>query len=632
MKKLVVILLLITVLAILCTAILVVNKLDEVQKRQVSIEKITTSEEKKPDKVINTGKLYKEYHTNVQDDAKGAKLSDSYNENSLVWKYIDNSKGDITCGYYQISGLKDKSIQDSINKRLKESSEKYVSTRESNKDKKDGKARYEQYILSNFGDVISVANFSPDDSYYPYDDFRGKFYIDEAEFINIDLNTGKDLEFEDLFTKDADIINIVSNAFHLNIAGDPYEWHYNEETGEEERIDCTQYYSPEDVELKIEKKIKKFRYDGNIEFGFTPVLAFIKIDGELATINLYNYYDDVAIYNRFISSKSIYEDDSIGLKNINVFCDFNIDNGVACVINEEVSNGVYLTYYMLNTTKSSIEKDFENKEKIIKEVTNTIRNKVNNLAKGKTEEEEIIILGISCLDFISSTNIGKQFISLNDEDHEFYEYVNANINPGINCWALNSNFMVVRGSKEEINKYRLEFLRGIIQEAEVNAFSDSPSLRNLKEFNEWEIAYRTEDFDLFKRIECKSNVDFDIDGFYLIEKNGEFSHTNDFEDYLKKITKVDFNEFKEYYFNYVLSDKNSNVDEIDKYSGKELLVDDYVFDYIATKYIYGPVSDPSIMIFDKNYDRFSSGWSRGISVNLSDAERWFGILSYDMEI
>ena len=141
-----------------------------------------------------------EYHQNVNDNAPGAKLNDYYDENDLKWTKLNYQDEYIDVEYYQISGLKNKTIEKQINEKIRKSALEQANAKYDSQTK--NKVKIKQYKMSSFANVISISNIESD------------YNLIDNTYINIDLNTGKELKIEDLFTKDADILGIIRGSFY----------------------------------------------------------------------------------------------------------------------------------------------------------------------------------------------------------------------------------------------------------------------------------------------------------------------------------------------------------------------------------------------------------------------------------
>ena len=298
MKQVIIILFLITIISFLITGILIVNK----RTNQVVIDNKDSGEIIKKEEPKERIELYKEYHTPIKDGVRGVDYRYTYSTNALDWDLEFYEDDKIAGYYYQISGLKDKKVEENVNNQLKEEAMKYAkSYREKveafKKPKKDDysyygyyfkyldgkiydnydidfydlkgwKAFFNQCIVSSFSNVICVATGSFNkDNCYP---FSGERVRDT--WLCIDLNTGKEIQIEAIFGCDTDILSIVRNVIYKTV---PNRDSYKSERGfeKDENGEVIYEYATnqrfEEINLeKLNQLMKKFKYTEDIDFYF----------------------------------------------------------------------------------------------------------------------------------------------------------------------------------------------------------------------------------------------------------------------------------------------------------------------------------------------------------------------------
>ena len=130
MKKALVIMTLVVVLSFILTAYFIVNKKVEYNLNRstgYTIVNIDNSSNYNNSNVEKTIKLYKEYHQNIVDDVTGTNIDDVFYENNLIWNKVKyNVTDDIYGEYYQISGLKNKEVENKINIKLENSFKNFI--------------------------------------------------------------------------------------------------------------------------------------------------------------------------------------------------------------------------------------------------------------------------------------------------------------------------------------------------------------------------------------------------------------------------------------------------------------------------------------------------------------------------
>ena len=289
MKKLIAILVIFTVVTVGSTAIL--NKM----------KKSEPLEEASKENTINVANDIEEIKTTPAkiSTEKTIDMNATYNENNIKIETIDYVIGTQNVKTAQISGLKNKSVQDKINKKIKEN----TIPREYNS----------VYISANFSNVISISDNG-----------------------NYRLTDGEELKFEDLFTKDADLKQIVRLGIYKELAkkqrdetggleanwkaSEPYyneqdkTWYIDVETrdmyGEIIKKETKEYVIPM-TEYEIEKIVNKFMKNPKKIFSFRKDRIDITINDSMhATVFFKDIADQVAIYDKYLTTESLYEDDS----------------------------------------------------------------------------------------------------------------------------------------------------------------------------------------------------------------------------------------------------------------------------------------------------------------------------------
>ena len=297
-------------------------------------------------------------YINKQDDAleKGIDLSGTYSENDLEIKEeilkINGYNEDIPL--VQISGLKNKKIEDKINKELKQTTNDYVNEWLKNKKGNENNIYFDSRAEANFANVLSVKiSFWGDST----DDFIG---------LNYNLVTGEKIDFNDLFNKNESLEAIVRQIFyksslyynHQNLdsiegepgfIGDPYydaekgAWFckyggIDSETGKE--YSETREYVLAMDENEIEKYTKKFLNDKNKQFCFSPADLTIKENNQIASIYLKDIANCVVIYDKYLTENSIFERNDIGAKSL-ITCSFESNFGKLKETKYESNNFFY---------------------------------------------------------------------------------------------------------------------------------------------------------------------------------------------------------------------------------------------------------------------------------------------------
>ena len=235
-------------------------------------------------------------------DVSGIDLKGTYNQNDLKVeeRLITQEKAEIR--YLQISGLKNKNIENKINKEIEQAALNFY--KEEIKDLNEViNVSVSMWEAGNFANTISfelnyAAKIDDNDDGF-YQGFKG---------INYDLNTGEKITFDKMFTSDAPIENVLRRAVYYgilvnrtedNLAGDLIIADYG------------------DIEDEVAEVMYLYKKGKITEFSYTPkhINLYYK-QNEIITIDMEDFAEYIAIYNRYLSEESLYESNDIGIKDI----------------------------------------------------------------------------------------------------------------------------------------------------------------------------------------------------------------------------------------------------------------------------------------------------------------------------
>lgn len=237
-----------------------------------------------------------------EDTVKGVNLKGTYNQNDLSISEKRATKEKIEITFCQIDGLKDADMQNKINKELEVVAINSYKEQISDLDKV-----LNVFVnTTNYSNFANVLSFSVD--YTSKIDDNGDGFYQGHKFLNYDLTTGEKITFDKLFTSNAPIEEILRKSSYYslvqrnlqnNLSGDMVVSNYG------------------DVEDDVALIIDKYKKGKITEFYFSPTKIFIQYDNDtLITINMQEYSDYIAIYNRYLTNESIYEKNDIGNKNL----------------------------------------------------------------------------------------------------------------------------------------------------------------------------------------------------------------------------------------------------------------------------------------------------------------------------
>ena len=267
-----------------------------------------------------------------QRDVAGIDLKGTYNENDLTIQEKRVTKEKVEISYLQIYGLKDKIIQDNINKELESVALNFY--REKVKDLDE--------VINVSVNMMNTGNFANTISFEisyvaKIDDDADGFYQD-SKGLNYNLITGEKITIDKLFTSDAPMKDILRKSTYYSLIQNNLEDNLSGD------LVVSDYGDIEDEIVILINQYQKGKIKG---FYFSPKYIYIYYDeNTIITIDMKEYADYIAIYNRYLTDETIFETNNIGLKNLytlserytvdyrytnyekgsNYFIDINIDN------------------------------------------------------------------------------------------------------------------------------------------------------------------------------------------------------------------------------------------------------------------------------------------------------------------
>ena len=218
---------------------------------------------------------------------RGIDLYGTYDENDLVIRtQLAFREDDVEIKIPQLDGLKNTEIQEKINQDIFNRIGKLL--------REYPLAGYgEYYVRGNFANVVSICFYTGDGDRY------------DQLFLNYNLVNGERLTLEDLFLKDADIIQCVRSAFYDMLAlRDTYDMEGN----------FNEMVSPDENE--VYKLVKGYMNSEEQEFAFSPAEIFFYYEDYVATLSMLEVAEQIAVYSRFATEESLFVRDDIGYENI----------------------------------------------------------------------------------------------------------------------------------------------------------------------------------------------------------------------------------------------------------------------------------------------------------------------------
>lgn len=271
---------------------------------------------------------------------KTINLKGTYSQNDLLILesdyYLEDYDKNIKIP--QISGLKNKNIENKINDNIKSKISNKIGEILQKEAVTECSCHFYNNLQSNFSNVLSFGLYVHTDLY--------------SEYIGLNYNLvdGEELMFEDLFKKDENLKPILRIALYRMLVQEQNE----ESLGEGEYTLSSPYYNTDDEtwyvekiwgdeegehketieysvpisEYEIEKYAEKFLNSKEKVFFFTPARLYIIINGYEYTLYFKDIADKVVIYDKYLTNESLFEENNIGAKNF-----------IAC--SEEINLGKY---------------------------------------------------------------------------------------------------------------------------------------------------------------------------------------------------------------------------------------------------------------------------------------------------
>ena len=357
-KKLIIFLISFIVVAVAITAVLItINKNNSVNSS-------------------STNYISGEKNNNGYEKIIGTKKNQKFNQNDLEI-IRENAKYDVL--EYQtirISGLKNKEIENKINKELEDIEDdfrqKVVAAPGEN-----GNMYLSSFVTANFSNILSVTFYgSKADSNY-----RNEVNI--HKYLNYDLTTGNKIKMEDIFLPGTDIDMYAQDVIYKNELHEKFsekDIFFNQDYWQSGEL---QYVLGEIDEADFMKKYNLYK-NSDKDFYIAENGIDIKYSDDINSSDVYIQYkdclDDLVVYTKFLTKESIFEKDDIGLKDLYVCSSINLysDNSVYLIkdlasnlridarINVMTPTGYNEVEFFKNTLTKLVSEINDKKEEYIK--------------------------------------------------------------------------------------------------------------------------------------------------------------------------------------------------------------------------------------------------------------------------
>ena len=278
--------------------------------------------------------------------------NDKFDYNELKINEVAENYEGYDINYFQIDGLKNKEIQEQINRSLNYDLKTTITEAKEN-DKIKG--YFESYNLfsSNFGNTLSISYRL---SSNVYDENLEEITYEWTHNIseNFDLRTGKRLQIQDLFTDDCLGSDIFNNIFYNELVKNYTQTEIDEDTW---NMKITDY---NDIEEEILKLIIEFNDGNDIPFYFDE--QTITLPDTYSRIFFEDVLDFVAIYNNFTSTENMFDGKYEALKDVPILTK-RFPYSYHQVIDEK--ENYYLDFTVSTLFSNSID-DKEIKDRLLK--------------------------------------------------------------------------------------------------------------------------------------------------------------------------------------------------------------------------------------------------------------------------
>ena len=348
-----------SLICITVTSILIIyHKIDIAQDEEQAIEETTDKD-------------------NTVKKVSGIDLNGKYNQNDLEFEEKAVSREKIEIRYLQIKGLKNKTIENKINKEIE--------TLALNCYKEKVKSLDE--VVNVQVSMIQMANFADTVSFEI--DYYSKIDNDEDDFyqgifgVNYDLNTGEKISIEQVFTDDAPIENILRKSAYYSLLGEHLEENLNGD------LIVSNYGTIEDDIAELIYSYKKGKIDS---FYYSPRQLYIIYDTNIISVDFQEYYKYITIYNKYLSNENLYENNNIGLKNLYTLSERYTDIFYYEKYENEKNYLIDISIDFQEDIATSFEKELVNNK--IKEIEKEIQ-KVKETAQQESNEFYVLNYAIS---------------------------------------------------------------------------------------------------------------------------------------------------------------------------------------------------------------------------------------------
>lgn len=269
-------------------------------------------------------------NNNVVIPMVGTEKNQKYNGNDLEIIETRAEGEHYAYSTLRISGLKNKNVEEKINKDIEMYEEKLKNILEENFEEYD--LNYmNSTVMGNFSNVLSIklsiTRVNSKDKY--------NFY--ETECLNYNLTNGEKLELADLFLPDTDIDLYIQNSMYKDLLHEYFAEEnvfFNTDYWENGKFN---YLVGKIDELKFIQMFQKYKKSEK-KFDFTNTNIEIIYDEETVYLPYTDCLKDLVIFNKYVTEESIFEKDDIGVKDMYVCSNVYKGSGSVIIIEDITEN------------------------------------------------------------------------------------------------------------------------------------------------------------------------------------------------------------------------------------------------------------------------------------------------------
>lgn len=299
------------------------------------------------------------------------KLTDTYKNNATTIKNAEYTIGaplegsgyteKIKIVYPEIYNLADSTVRTNINNSIKQKAFSLYKQGEEN----DATIKRIEIIgkaTANYSDVLSVS------VEYKKELATGETVTDFTG-INYRLENGEEIKFQNLFIVGAGIKNILRQSAYNSFA-----WEYKKD-----KITDMREVDYHNLDNQVYQALKDYNNNTNPDFYFTEKEIIVKLNNKPVKIELKNCYEQIAIFEKYVSKNQIYASTSTATdipilvdrdeySEMNIY--MNIDKNLIIDISLNIEN--------LDTSVSAVKISVENYKKALNDAINILKQDSKN--------------------------------------------------------------------------------------------------------------------------------------------------------------------------------------------------------------------------------------------------------------